>query len=91
MRLLFLEYKPTFLKMVISGIFGVWLHVLIDAFYHWDVLIFWPSRVRPLYGLISRGQVKLMCLAFFVPAIIVYVFAAVLFVKKNKTKKADSE
>ena len=76
--------------MVISGILGIWLHVLIDAVYHWDVRIFWPSKMRPLYGLMSQSQVKLACLAFFVLAFIVYAFAAVSYIRKNKLRKVSS-
>ncbi|MBW7988874.1 MAG: hypothetical protein FVQ84_02475 [Planctomycetes bacterium] len=44
MRIFHIPYKPHFLKMVISGIIGVWLHVLIDGFCHIDLRIFWPSK-----------------------------------------------
>lgn len=87
MRFLFLEYKTTFLKMVISGILGVWLHVLIDALYHWDVRIFWPSKVRPFIGLLTQQQVKYISLAFFVPAVILYIFIVVSNLKRRAAKE----
>ena len=74
MQLIRLPYQTNLLKMVISGILGVWFHVLIDSFRWRDVKMFWPSRVRPLYNLISKGQVKAVCLACFVAAAVVYVF-----------------
>ena len=37
MHLLRLPYRTSLLKLVISGVLGVWLHVLIDGAYHPDV------------------------------------------------------
>ncbi len=90
MRMVRLPYRSSFWKMVFSGVLGVWLHVLIDAVYHWDVWIFWPSKAKPLYGLISQGQVKIICIAFFIAAIIVYVFALVSYMKQDNVKKSQS-
>jgi membrane-bound metal-dependent hydrolase YbcI (DUF457 family) len=73
--------------MVVSGVLGVWLHVVIDAIYHWDVQIFWPSKAKPLYGLISQGQVKAICVAFFFAALILYTTAVLSYVKQNKARK----
>lgn len=73
MRILRIPYQTGFWKMVISGVLGVWLHVVIDAIYHWDVRIFWPSKTRPLYELISRGHIKPVCVVFFFAALVLYV------------------
>lgn len=43
-RLLGFSFRPSLLSMILSGIFGVWLHVLIDGFYHYDVQAFWPIQ-----------------------------------------------
>jgi membrane-bound metal-dependent hydrolase YbcI (DUF457 family) len=72
MRIIRIPYQTGLRKMVVSGVLGVWLHVVIDAIYHWDVQIFWPSKVKPLYGLISQGWVKAICVVFFFAAIILY-------------------
>ena len=82
MRLLKVPYQTGFLKMIISGVLGVWLHVIIDAIYHWQLWIFWPSRANPLYGLISRGQIEAICIACFFAAFILYLFIIRVF-KKN--------
>ncbi len=42
MNWLGLPYRPTLKRAVLAGIFGVWAHVLVDAFVHSDVQIFWP-------------------------------------------------
>jgi membrane-bound metal-dependent hydrolase YbcI (DUF457 family) len=70
-----LPYKPGFWKMVFSGVLGVWLHVVIDAVYHYDVQVFWPSKRNPMYGLLERQTVLLLCIISFLPAIALYVIA----------------
>jgi membrane-bound metal-dependent hydrolase YbcI (DUF457 family) len=75
MLLLRLGYKPTALKMAVSGLLGAWFHVLIDGIYHWDVQMFWPNRnYRPFWNLLSQPQVRYICLAFALAAVILYVF-----------------
>jgi membrane-bound metal-dependent hydrolase YbcI (DUF457 family) len=84
MRILLIPYRTGFWKMVVSGVLGVWLHVLIDGIYHGDVLIFWPSKARPLWRLISQEQVKTVCIGSFIAAAIVYAFAVASYLKKKK-------
>jgi membrane-bound metal-dependent hydrolase YbcI (DUF457 family) len=88
MRMLLIPYRTGFLKMVISGILGVWLHVVIDAIYHPDVRIFWPDKARPLRQLISQEQVKIVCIGFLVAAVVAYVFIAASYMKQ---KSAEGE
>ena len=83
MRIFKLPYETGLGKMIISGILGVWCHVIIDAIYHRDVRMFWPSKITPLYGLISKQQIETVCLIFFIPAIILYVIAAVSYAKRK--------
>jgi len=87
MNLFRLPYKPSLWKMLISGLLGVWFHVLIDSIYHWDVRIFWPSRARPLHNLLSQQQVRLVCLAFWCAAVILYV---IIIVRAKKSKKSTT-
>lgn len=86
MRFFLLSYQTSFLKMLISGVLGIWFHAIIDAFYHWDVRLFWPSGIVPLYGLISKRHVEAVCLAFFVPAFILYAIIVLSSIQKNKPK-----
>ncbi len=99
MRLVRLRYKPKLWKMIIAGVLGVWLHVVIDAIYHYDVQLFWPSKsrnlARPLWRLLSRNsaenmaRVEFWCLVCFIGAAILYVLAVRSFIKsraaENKT------
>jgi membrane-bound metal-dependent hydrolase YbcI (DUF457 family) len=89
MRILHIPYQTGFWKMVISGVLGVWLHVGIDAIYHWEVQAFWPSRIKPLWHLISQRQVKAICVASFVAAAIAYAFAVASYIKQNKAKRTN--
>ena len=91
MQILRIPYETGFWKMVISGILGVWLHVVTDAVYHWDVQIFWPSKIRPLYELLSKRQVIVVCIASLVAAVFLYVITFVSYTKQNKTQKTSQE
>jgi hypothetical protein len=82
-----LPYHTTFLKMLISGVLGIWFHLLIDAVYHSDMHLFWPSRITPLYAFLNEHQVKAVCLACFIPAFIVYAIIVLSSIQKNKLKK----
>jgi len=84
MQILRIPYETGLWKMVISGVFGVWLHVVTDGIYHWDVRIFWPSKAKPLWHLVSEGQVKTICLAFFIAAVILYIFTVKTRVKQRR-------
>jgi hypothetical protein len=75
MRFFRLTYETRLFKMVLSGVLGVWLHVLLDGLYHYDVQVFWPMRRNPLRNIISRQSVVIICLCCFVPAIVMYVRA----------------
>jgi membrane-bound metal-dependent hydrolase YbcI (DUF457 family) len=84
MELLRLSYRPSLLKMVISGVLGVWLHVVIDAIYHWDVWLFWPNKTRPLWNLLTQQQVKVLCIAFLAAAIVLYLVILAVHFKRNR-------
>jgi membrane-bound metal-dependent hydrolase YbcI (DUF457 family) len=81
MRLIRLPYKAALPKMIVSGVLGIWLHVLIDAPANWDVHIFWPSRITPLFHSPNETPVKIICLFFFVAAVVLY---AAVSLKKQK-------
>ena len=90
MQVLRVPYDASRVKMVLSGILGVWLHVLIDGAYHREVKVFWPSQTTVLWteaiGRISREQLVTICLLFFIAAIVPYALAVVSYRKQNKPK-----
>ena len=81
MRLFRLPHKTSVRKAIISGILGVWLHVVIDAIYHWDLRLLWPYKKRVLYGLVQATELKAICATLFAAAILVYLTEVLL---KNK-------
>jgi membrane-bound metal-dependent hydrolase YbcI (DUF457 family) len=91
MQILRIPYQTGFWKMVVSGVLGVWLHVIIDAIYHWDVRMFWPSDAKPFWQLISQGQVKAMCVGFFFAALILYVIISISYVKQGRKSHSKSK
>ncbi len=91
MQTLHIPYQPKFWKMLISGVLGVWLHVVLDAIYHRDIRLFWPAKVRPLYRLITRQQLEALCLAFFIAAIVLWGLTAILYSKRKIKESANIE
>lgn len=77
--------------MAVSGILGVWFHVVIDAIYHWDVQMFWPSKAKPLLRMISQGQVKAVCVASFFAALILYVVIAVSYTRRKSKNQEKTK
>ena len=91
MKLFHIPYKAGLWRMLISGVLGAWFHVIVDSVYHWDVRMFWPSNAKPLYALLTREQVNIICTIFFIPAIILYILAVIAFVKKNRAETKTGE
>jgi H+/Cl- antiporter ClcA len=101
MRLVRIRYKPNAWKMILSGVLGVWLHAAIDAIYHYDVRLFWPSKARnlarPLWRLFSKNmkenyqQVEFWCLMCLIGAVILYVFAVRSFAKARSAEGTSSK
>ena len=77
MGLFSLPYESSFKKMAVSGILGVWLHVLIDGAYHFDVKMFWPNKTislwRALQPHITKNHIKDLCVVFWLVAVGIYV------------------
>jgi len=90
MQLLRIPYETGFLKILISAVLGVWLHVLIDAIYHYDVKPFWPYRMNPLWQLLSHSQVLWICGLSFVAAFVLYLFAVRSFNRKRLPPPSDT-
>lgn len=88
MHVLCIPYTASRWKMIISGILGVWFHVLTDTVYHSDnIRLFWPAKMILPDWHITKGQAKAIFIAFFFAAIILYAMAVVSYVKQNKTDK----
>jgi len=77
MRLLHLPYQTGLAKSVLSGVLGVWLHVLIDGIYHRDVRLVWPADATAFWRVTSRhlpeSRVEDLCVLFFPATVILYL------------------
>ena len=92
MQILRIPYKPSLWKMLVSGVLGVWLHVVIDSIYHRDVCLFWPNRrLTPLYKLVTKSQVKTICIFFLIAAFVLYILTVFVSWKKNSLKSKAAE
>ena len=95
MQLFRIPYQSSLKMMIVSGVLGVWLHVLIDAVDHFDLRLFWPNTTISLYQLlhpyIRQGYVKIICLIFFVPAIILYILTVIKSRKNLKQTRTSIE
>jgi hypothetical protein len=76
MELVGLPYQPTLLKMMVSGMLGIWLHVIIDSMYHNDMNPFFPITGNPFYGIVSYSMVVSVCKASMIAALVIYAFMA---------------
>ncbi|MBN1787064.1 MAG: hypothetical protein JW806_01565 [Sedimentisphaerales bacterium] len=72
MKIIRIPYQTNVFKIIISGITGVWFHVLIDGIYHYDVKPFWPIQKNYLWRLLSKNHVKLVCIICLVIFLILY-------------------
>jgi membrane-bound metal-dependent hydrolase YbcI (DUF457 family) len=70
-----LPYQTSLGKMILSGLLGIWFHILIDSFCWGDIRPFWPSDANPLNSLATLNTVRLLCAISFIPAIALYVAA----------------
>lgn len=75
MKKIKIPYQSNAAKTILSGILGVWLHVLIDGIYHYDVDPFWPIKKNYLWNLLSHGQVRWICVICFVIFTVLYVLS----------------
>ena len=104
MQLLRIPYRTGFWKMVVSGVLGVWLHVLIDAAYHFDVRPFWPVWKTSLWRMLVhhigykrtealKGQIEIACIVLLIVAVVLYVLIVSRPVLKGiaKNETADEE
>lgn len=89
MRLFSLPYQPTYLKIIVFSILGAWFHILIDSVTHWDMKPFWPSKANPLLRIIYYNDVKNLCLAFWLAAIILLLLNFII-VRFNDCKKSST-
>lgn len=83
MSMIRLPYSPALGKMVLSGMLGVWLHVLFDSVLYIDIRPLYPFNMNPVLGLLSSQTVYLICAVCFAPALVLYFFQAFEWGERN--------
>lgn len=97
MNLIMLPYETTRKRMIISGILGVWCHVILDAFYHYDVRLLWPYRKFILSkaithpwsraGIIAtKHRIELICIILLTLTAVIYIISAIFYKRKRRQK-----
>lgn len=86
-----LPYQTSLGKMIISGLLGIWFHVLIDSFCWSDIRPFWPSNANPLSNLTTLNTVRLLCAISFIPAIAFYIIAVRSHAKEANRRKVAGD
>jgi len=72
MTLLRLPYSTSLWKMAVSGMLGVWLHVLFDAPIYYEMKPLYPLGWNPFLGTPETGTVYMVSALCFVPALVMY-------------------
>jgi membrane-bound metal-dependent hydrolase YbcI (DUF457 family) len=85
MSLFRLPYCSNLSKMLLSGILGVWLHILVDAPLYQDIRPFYPLSANPLLNIVSTETVYGFSGLLFLPALVMYLF--IVFSMREKTEK----
>jgi membrane-bound metal-dependent hydrolase YbcI (DUF457 family) len=83
MEKIMIPYRTNVFKMIISGILGVWFHVLIDGICHYDVRPFWPMDKNSFWRLLSKNQVEWICIA----CLAIFILLYILSLKRQTAKK----
>lgn len=91
MRFLRLSYKANLPRTLLSGILGVWFHILADAFLYADIRPFWPSKANPLHGTFPARGVYAACTAMLVPALALYAAAVIAYLRKSEGRSKARE
>ncbi len=81
--------EPSIKNTVISSVVGVWMHVLLDAFVHGDINLFYPIQWNPLLQAVSRSTVINFCIISLPLALILYMIRSTIFAWQLSRKNTD--
>lgn len=73
MAILKLAQDSSFNKILWTSFFGVYFHLLLDAFLYKDMKPFYPFENNPFFGLFSLQQIYLFCSLSFLVGILFYL------------------
>lgn len=86
LRLFGLEQQKSMPRITVAALLGTNLHVFLDSFLYSEMHPLFPLLGNPFYGLVTYGQVLLLCFVGFVAAIPLYVFQ-VWRIRKRRQEK----
>jgi membrane-bound metal-dependent hydrolase YbcI (DUF457 family) len=78
-----LAQDSSFNKILWTSFFGVYFHLLLDAFLYKDMKPFYPLENNPFLGLFSSQQIYLFCGLSFLVGILFYL-VRLLIIKKHR-------
>lgn len=84
MAVLKLAQESSFKKILWTSFFGVYFHLLLDAFLYRDMKPFYPFEGNPLLGLFSSQQIYLFCSLSFLVGILFYLIRLAI-IKREKS------
>jgi len=61
-------------KIFLAAFSGTFLHVTLDAFHHPYMQTFMPLDIRPLYGLMSTSEIRLVTFSMLLLSFPVYIY-----------------
>ena|SRR4030042_5855618 len=82
MRFFKMAQESPFKKILWTSFFGIYLHLLLDAFLYKDMKPFYPLTGNPLLGVFSSRQVYIFCGLSFLVGLALYMVRLVLIKKK---------
>ena len=60
-------------SIIIGSLTGVWIHIILDSFMHFDMVPFWPMGSNTLQGLINNGLNYYFCVAALIIGCLIYI------------------
>src|SRR5574341_1123394 len=73
MSYLKLAQESPFKKILLSSLFGVYFHILLDSPLYSDIKPFYPLDVNPFYGMFHPGEIYFFTVVSFFAAMLVYL------------------
>lgn len=92
MKTVRIPYKPSLWKMSLAGTVGIWIHVLLDSFWHFDVQPLRPFTNRnPFYRMFKHTRpddqvhqwIAIICTTLSIAALILYIYTAIKYNSKK--------
>lgn len=68
-----LAQESSFKKILLSSVFGVYFHILLDSPLYSDIKPFYPLDVNPFYGMFQAGEIYFFSGISFFAAMLVYL------------------